>query len=399
MTTLTTQLQVPHVQPDGPGVVDAFGDQLSLRFLLAILSSRVKLLFGVALIAALISTASAFLIPPEYTSEAVILTPQQAQPSLSALAQVAGISPGLGLSGLSLLSGFGLRNPSDIYVGILESRTIADSLITRFHLKEVYDDKYTQVARKHLARRTSIKAGKDTLIRIQVQDRDPKRAAQLANAYVDELFSRNTTVALTEASQRRVFFEQQIAKEKELLANSEDALRDTQQFTGLVEPSGQGEALIRSAAQLRVEILTREAQISGMRTIMADDNSRVQAALRELSALRAELAKLENGAQAAGNPEVPVDKLPQAALQYVRKYREVKYHEGLFEALSKQYEAARLDEAKAAPLIQIVDTAVVPEKKSWPPRLLIILGTVFVSVFIACLCVFLDRSPADGRQE
>jgi uncharacterized protein involved in exopolysaccharide biosynthesis len=394
---LTTQLQIPQVQPEGPGLVDAFGDQLSLRFLLTALSTRVKLLFRVALIAALVSTATAFLIPAEYTSEAVILTPQQAQPSLSALAQVAGVGPGIGLSGLSLLSGFGLRNPSDIYVGILESRTIADSLITRFHLKGVYDDKYTQVARKHLARRTSIKAGKDTLIRIQVQDRDPKRAAQLANAYVDELFARNTTVALTEASQRRVFFEQQIAKEKELLAKAEDALRDTQQFTGLVEPSGQGEALIRSAAQLRVEILSREAQISGMRTIMADDNSRVQAAVRELSALRAELAKLENGAQAVGNPEVPVGKLPQAALQYVRKYRDVRYHEGLFEALSKQYEAARLDEAKAAPLIQIVDTAVVPEKKSWPPRFLIILGTVFVCVFIACLWVFLDRSPADRR--
>jgi uncharacterized protein involved in exopolysaccharide biosynthesis len=300
------------------------------------------------------------------------------------------------LSALGLLSGFGIRNPSDIYVGILESRTIADSLITRFHLKDAYGDRYMQLARKHLAKRTRIKAGKDTLIHVQVEDRDPRRAAQLANAYVDELFLRNTKVALTEASQRRLFFEQEVAKEKEVLAKAEDALRETQQFTGLVEPTGQAEALIRSASQLHAEILSREAELAGMRTFIADDNPRLQAVSRELSALRSELAKLENGAQIPGTPEVPVGKLPQAGLQYLRKYRDVKYHEALYEILAKQYEAARLDEAKAAPVIQIVDTAVVPERKSWPPRTIIVLIGTMLAGLVACVWILInDRERID----
>ncbi len=354
-------------------------DEISFAELFSTLSARKRTIVWAVLITAVVSTAIAFLIPAEYTAEAVILTPQQVQPSLSAMAQLAGAGPGL--AGLSLLSGFGVRNPSDLYVGILESRTIADALIRRFNLKQVYSDKYVERARKHLGRRTSIKAGKDTLIYIQVDDRDPKRAAQLANAYVDELFSRNTTVALTDASQRRLFFEGQLAKEKELLAAAEIALRDTQQVTGLVVPSGQAEALIRSASQLNAEILTREAQLAGMRTYVADDNPRFQTVRRELGALRSELANLESGEHVAGTPEVPVGKLPQAGLEYLRKYRDVKYHESLYEALAKQYEAARLDEAKAAPMIQVIDSAVVPERKSWPPRLLI----VFISSMLAAL--------------
>jgi uncharacterized protein involved in exopolysaccharide biosynthesis len=356
-----------------PALSYEHSDEISFTDLFTTIVSRRWTVIWSVLATALISTAIAFLMPAEYTAEAVILTPQQAQPSLSAMAQLAGAGAGAGLSGLSLLTGFGLHNPSDLYVGILESRTIADALITRFNLKQVYSDQYVQRARKHLARRTNIKAGKDTLIHIQVDDRDPKRAAQLANAYVEELSSRNTTVALTEASQRRLFFEGQLAKEKELLAASEVALRDTQQFTGLVVPTGQAEALVRSASQLNAEIFSREAQLAGMQTYVADDNPRFQAVKKELGALRSELAKLESGEHVAGSPEVPVGKLPQAGLEYLRKYRDVKYHEGLYEALAKQYEAARLDEAKAAPLVQVIDNAVVPERKSWPPRLLIVL--------------------------
>lgn len=367
--------------------------EISFADIFATLSGHARTIFWTMSITALVSTVVAFLIPVEYTAEAVILTPEHAESSLSAMAQLAGVGPGMGLSGLSLLSGFGLRNPSDLYVGILESRTIADALINRFQLKKVYNDKYLQRARKHLARRTTIKAGKDTLIHIQVDDRDPTRAAKLANAYVEELSLRNTTVALTEASQRRLFFEQQLTKEKKLLAAAEVALRDTQQFTGLVVPSGQAEALIRSASQLHAEIMSREAQLAGMRSYVADDNPRLQMVNHELAALRSELAKLETGDHVAGTPEVPVGNLPQAGLQYLRKYRDVKYHEGLYEALSKQYEAARLDEAKAAPLVQVIDNAVVPERKSWPPRTLIILISTVLAALISSLWILVGSKP------
>src|SRR5579875_3073040 len=210
--------------------------EISFREICALVSATRRMLTWTVLLAVSISTAIAFLIPAEYTAQAVILTPQQAEPSLSTMVQLAGGAANL--SGLSLLSGLGLRNPSDLYVGILESRTIADALIARFNLKEVYSDEDLQRARKHLARRTTIKASKDTLIHVEVDDRNPKRAAQLANAYVEELSSRNTTVALTEASQRRLFFEEQVAKEKDLLAAAENALRNTEQVTGLVVPTG-----------------------------------------------------------------------------------------------------------------------------------------------------------------
>ena len=341
-----------------------------------------------------LAIVTAFLIPVKYSAEAVILTPQAAQPSLSAMAQLAGVGGGAGLSGLSLLSGFGLRNTADLYVGILQSRTIADSIISRFRLKETYHSRDLYAARKRLARNTTIKAGRDTLIHINVDDHDPRLSAELANAYVDELSRQNTTVALTEASQRRLFFEQQLAKEKDALANAEVAMRDTQQNTGLVAPTGQAEAMIRSASQLHAEILSKQAQIAGMSSYVADENPKFQGVQRELGALQKELNNLELGSHIAGTPEVPVGELPQAGLQYVRKYRDVKYHEGLYEILAKQYEAARLDEAKSAPLVQVIDRAVVPERKSWPPRTLLVTMVTLGAAALASFWVLLTMQSS-----
>jgi tyrosine-protein kinase Etk/Wzc len=345
-----------------------------------------------------LSMAVAFLVPPEYSAEAVIFTPQQSQPSLSAMAQLAGVGGGGGLSGLSLLSGFGLHNSADLYIGILESRTIADRLITKFDLKHIYDVKDFYLARKHLAKNTSIKSGKDTLIRIKVQDRDAKRSAEIANAYVEELSSQNANVALTEATQRRLFFEGQLVKEKNLLADAEVGMRDTQVNTGLVSLGGQPEALLRSVAQLRAEIMGRQAQLKGMQTYVADDNPRLKMVQSELGALQSELSQLEKGAHVAGTPEVPVGQLPQAGLEFVRKYRDLKYHEALYEILAKQYEAARLDEAKAGGVVQIIDRAVVPERKSWPPRAIWVLVTTGFTMFAACFWLLAksnsQRQPA-----
>jgi tyrosine-protein kinase Etk/Wzc len=278
------------------------------------------------------------------------------------------------------LSAFGLRNPSDLYVGILESRTIADFLIDRFHLLQVYGYKTKQQARKRLKKNTTIRAGKDTLIHILVQDRDPQRAAAMANTYLEQLGLRNSRAALSEASHRRSFFESQLLKEKDLLADAEVALKNTQQKTGLLVPTQQAEVMLRSAAQLHTEILTREAQLSAMKTYVSDQNPRYQAVQKQLATLQSELASLQKGDQ-SDDSDLPVRKLPQAGLEYLRKYREVKYHELLYEALAKQFEAARLDEARTAPSLQIVDSAVTPERKSWPPRALIVAGSSFLALF------------------
>jgi uncharacterized protein involved in exopolysaccharide biosynthesis len=355
--------------------------EISIRDICNALKRRKSRIGLAAAVSAVLASAVAFLIPKTFTSEAMILTPQQSQPSFSAMAQLTGLgSGGAGLSSLGLLSGLGLRSPADLFVGILQSRTIADSLIEKFNLKQVYGVEDFFAARKRLKRNTTIKTGRDTLIHVEVEDRDPRRAAGLANAYIDELADQNSRVALTDASQRRLFYEGQLAREKDALADAEITLRDTQKSTGLVAPTGQADSLIRAVSQLHAEILGRQAQLEAMKSFAADTNPRFQIVKREVGALQAELDKLERGNHIPGTPEVSTGQLPDAGLQYLRKYRDVKYHETLFEILAKQYEAARLDEAKSAPMLQVIDRAVPPERKSWPPRTIIIAGSVLLTV-------------------
>lgn len=365
--------------------------ELTFEAMRSLLSRKRRQLLRVILISAAASTILAYLIPVKYTAEAVILTPQRAESSISSLLQLGSGSAAGGLSALSLLYGFG-RNPSDLYIGILKSRTIADALIKEFDLKRVYGVKDFYRARKYLARNTTIEAGKDTLIHIQVEDRDPRRSADLANAYVSELSLENSEVALSEAKQRRIFFEQQLAKEKDALGDAEIAMRDTQQLTGLIQPGGQADVLLRSTARLHAEILELQAEMAGMSTYATDANPRYLTLKSELSALQAELSKLQTGPHAKGTPEVPFGKLPEASLEYLRRYRNVKYHETLYEILAKEYEAARLDEAKAAPRVEVVDRAVPPEHKSWPPRTIIVLLTTILVTLIAVSYFFTRKS-------
>ncbi|HEY6987483.1 MAG TPA: Wzz/FepE/Etk N-terminal domain-containing protein [Bryobacteraceae bacterium] len=365
---------------------------VSLVELFRLLYRRRMQVLRVCGITAAVATIAVFLWPVSYTAEAVILTPQQAQSSLSSfLGPLAGLSPAAGVSGLGLLSGLGLRNPADLYIGVLESRTVADALITRFKLKDVYSVADYTRARKKLARNTRIESGKDSLIHIKVDDHNAARAAKLANAYVDELAGSNSRLALTEAGQRRLFYEAQLKKEKDELADAEVGLRNTQQATGLMVPGGQAEALLRVGAQLHAEILSRETQLAAMKTFAADDNPRLQIVKRELSVLQAQLNELERGDYKAGTLELPTGQFPEASLKYLRAVRELKYHETLFEVLSRQYEAARLDEAKSGAPIQIVDRALTPERKSWPPRTLLVLAAVTAAFLIFAFWMLLEE--------
>jgi uncharacterized protein involved in exopolysaccharide biosynthesis len=370
--------------------------EISLLDLLRVLGRRKRIIAGAGLIAAGLTAVAAFLWPPTYTAEAVILPPQ---PEQSSQAMMMGSFAGLGnlggLAGLGAASAL-LRNPAELYIGILKSRTVAESLIAKFRLPDVYGKGSLTGTRKALERHTTITAGRDSLIRIRVDDRDRTRAAELANAYVDELQSRNSGLALTSASQRRLFFERQLAEEKNALADAEVALKKAQQGSGLVFPQGQSEALIRSIAQLRAEIAGREVQLQSMRAYAAPGNPQLQMVERETTAFREQLDKLERGA-----PEglaVPARKLPEASLDYVRKLREVKYHELLFEILSRQYEAARIDEVRMAPLVQVVDAAVVPDRKSWPPRTLFTVAAGCLGALGACVVVLVRQRPAGAHR-
>jgi uncharacterized protein involved in exopolysaccharide biosynthesis len=371
-------------------------DEISLMELWLGIRRHLRPIGMITLLVTTITAAGVFLWPPSYTAEAVILPPQQQQSSLTAMA--AGAIGG-GLSGVA--SGLGIKTPGDLYVGLFKSRTIAENIVKKFGLQQIYGEKKLSDARKILARNTTFSSGKDTLIYVSVEDRDPKRAADIANSYVDELFQQNTRLALTEASQRRLFFEQQLLQEKNALADAEVALKNIETSTGLVVPTGQAEALIRMGTQLRAEIASREVKLQALRTYATDQNPQVQVIEREIQTLQGQLGQLEaTGEHNRGGMAIPAGKLPEASLQYIRKMRDVKYHETLFELLAKQYEAARIDEAKSAPIVQVVDRADTPDKRSWPPRgLIIVLGVIAGAVGATAYYLVADSWRIFGQRE
>ncbi|HEX8985531.1 MAG TPA: Wzz/FepE/Etk N-terminal domain-containing protein [Bryobacteraceae bacterium] len=375
-----------------PGEIDFWREpEVSLLDALAVLARRRRLIAGVTLAAMALTATVVLLMRPSYTAEAVILPPV---PDQSSQAMMLGPLTGLGgLAGGSLGLSSGLfRNPAELYVGVLKGRTIADSLIARFHLQQIYGTANLTATRKRLARQTDVSVGKDSLIHIRVDDHDRALSAGIANAYVEELHKRNSNLAINSASQRRLFFQQQLAVEKDAVADAEIALKNTQQSSGLLFPTGQSEVAIRSIAQLRAEIAAREVQRESMRAYATDDHPQVRLLEREIAALREQLGRLDTGNGERGALALPATKLPDAGLAYIRKLRDLRYHEALYEILAKQYEAARIDEAKLAPVIQVIDSAVVPDTKSWPPRTLFVLGSGCLALLCACAFV-LVRSP------
>ncbi len=358
---------------------------------LLILSEARRTIAICMLVFVVLGVAISLLVKPTFSAVSLILPPQQGQSLATMMGQ---LSAFMSLTGGGI-GGSQLKTPVDMYVGMLGSRTIADHLISRFHLQELYKTRKMEDTRLVLQSNTRFLAGKDGLIHIIVEDHDPNRASEMANAYVDELYALNSHLATTEAAQRRVFFDQELADEKGALAIAENDLKQTAERTGVIQLGGQAESIIRSLAVLRAEIASREVQINSMRMFATDQNPVAIRAQEEINSLRNQLAKLERDPR---NPEltstfgISAGRVPAVALEYARKLREVKYHETLFELLAKQYEAARIDEAKAAPIIQVVDRAVPPDKKSGPHRALIVLGCGFIGFCIGYLGAAITRA-------
>jgi uncharacterized protein involved in exopolysaccharide biosynthesis len=334
---------------------------------------------------ALVSVAAAFLLPKWYTASARILPPQQSQSLASSfLSQFGGVSSLAAVAGKDL----GLKNPNDLYVSMLKSRTVADALVQRFKLQAVYGKDLLSDARKKLEKCSDISDTRDGLIRIAVQDRDPKRAAAMANEYVDQLRRMTAGLALTEAAQRRLFFDLQLQKAKESLAVAEQSLRETQQRTGLIQLDSQAKAIIESVASVRGQIAAKELALRSMRTYATDQNAGVVLAQQELAAMRQQLSKLERQQNAgSGDLHIPTNQIPEVGLEYLRALREVKYNETIFELLAKQYEIAKVDEAKQGSVIQVIDSAIVPDRHSWPTRWLLVLVSTIVGLLGSVLFV------------
>jgi uncharacterized protein involved in exopolysaccharide biosynthesis len=236
----------------------------------------------------------------------------------------------------------------------------------------VYSTRLGSRCREALASRTEISASKQGVISIRVRDRDPVRAAALANAYVEELFHFNQTLAIGEAAQRRLFFENQLEISRVRLRDSEDALNDTQKTTGIIQLDAQGKIYTAAAAQIRGMIASKETELSLLQNSHTPGNAEMQKLKSVIGTLNRRLQRLETNYQPADS-QITTSRMADTSLEYLRKFREVKYDEAVFEALAKQLEAARIDEARSAALIQVIDRAEAPDHKSSPSRALITL--------------------------
>ncbi|KGF81367.1 lipopolysaccharide biosynthesis protein [Massilia sp. JS1662] len=356
-------------------------DEIALMDILIAMAKHKKMLVAVPVVAALISAAATFFMPNVYQATARLMPPQQAQSA------AVGLMAQLGSIG-SLATGLsGLKNPNDLYVAMLNSRTIADKLIAKYDLKRVYEVDSLEKTRKALAGDTHISAGKDGLITINVESTDKTLVAKLANGYISELSALTRVLAVGEASQRRLFFERQLQGAKNDLARAEIALKSGLDERGVVSVDSESRAIVETIARVRAQVSAKEIQLRSMQAFVTPTNPAYRKAEEELFSLRDQLSKLENGrgGAAAGDGATPVGNTPgKAGLQNIQALRDVKYYQMLYEILAKQYEAARLDEAKDFANIQVLDAAIDPERKAKPKRTFIVLG-VGVAAFVLTL--------------
>lgn len=310
--------------------------------------------------AALIGYGATYLIKPTFRATTTFLPPQQQQSGIaSALASLGAVA---GLAG-----GGAIKSPADEYVSLMQSVTVGDRLIDRFKLMQVYDVRYREQARKALAKASTIVAGKkDGLITVEVEDHDPERAAAIANQYVDELRRLTSTLAVSEAQQRRMFFETQLEDTKRKLTQAQIALQSSGFNPGALKTAPQAAA--DTYAKARAELAAAEVRLQTLRSSLTDNSPQVLQASANAAALREQVRQLEQSDP--DNAKGP---------DYITKYREFKYQETLFDLLAKQYESAKFDEAREGALIQVVDTAKPPERKVKPQRVIDGVVTGFVA--------------------
>jgi uncharacterized protein involved in exopolysaccharide biosynthesis len=352
-----------HVRAPNQSLSTSDADEISLVEIILTLKRNTRLLLLGPLAVAVVTLGITFLIPPTFTASAQIMSPQQQSGAAALLGSMTGLS--------SLAGAAGLKNPADQWVGLLRSRTVADGLIERFKLKDYYEKEFMFQTRAKLEDSSKITAGKDGLIDIQVTDRDPKLSADIANAYIEELQKLTKTLAVSEAAQRRVFFEEQLNETKNKLIQAETVLRASGVNTSTLKINP--DSAVASVAQLQAQIAAAQVSLSVMRESMTSDSPAVRQANAELAALRAQLRQAEqidkSAAEGAGG-------------SYVQSFREFKYYETLFELMARQYELAKADEAKDGALIQVVDAAETPEWKSAPKRGLITALSYLIAVFL-----------------
>jgi len=377
-----------HTQPSAMPMGDE--DEISLLDLATALGEEKATLFAIPLITTLVAVVVSLLMTPIFTAKTVVMPPQQQQSgAAAALASLGGLA---GLAGLG--GGGGLKSQDEMYVAFLGSEGLQNRIIAELKLQERYEAKTLSDTRKALKEQMRISSDKKSgLLNIEADDKDPAFAAELANRHVVELRAMLGRLAVTEAQQRRVFYEQQIQQTQDKLALAEVAFRAAKEKSGMQVTSVLAETGVRASAELRGQIASREVQLQAMSRFATAQNPETQRIASELAALRSQLNKTEQG---SGESKAAASPLHQEA---VKSFRDVKVQEAMLEVLIRQYELARVDEAKEGPLIQQVDVAMPAERKSKPKRAVIVLVAAFAGLFLGVLVAFVRRALKKAQSD
>ncbi len=361
-------------------VAEQMDDEISLIDLAIALGEEKKTLFVIPAITTTVAIVVSLLMTPIFTAKTVMMPPQQQQSgAASALASLGGLA---GLAGAAA----GIKSPDEMYIAFMQSETLQNAVIKKLDLQERYNAKTLVDTRNSLKSAVKIAADKKVgLITIEADDKDPEFAAKLANIYVEELRTLMGRLAVTDAQQRRVFFEQAIGKTQSELADAEASFRAAKEKSGMQVTAVIAESGVRASAELRGQIAAKEVQMQAISRFATPQNPDLQRLASELAALRSQLGKIEQGSGAD-------DKISPIQQLAVKAFRDIKAREAMVGVLVAQYETARVDEAREGPLIQQVDVASPPELKSKPKRAIIVLVSAFVGLFLGVLVAFVRRA-------
>jgi uncharacterized protein involved in exopolysaccharide biosynthesis len=400
-----------HLQPEVP-----LGDSREWQ------AERLRLLWGrrqffvrVAGIALVASTIIAFLIPKQYTSTAQLMPPDSQ--STSGMAMMAGFvakgGGGLGSAASDLL---GMKSTGALFIGVLRSQTSQDRLVQQFDLKRVYGTSLVTDARMKLDQNTSVSEDrKSGIITVSVTDRNPQRAAALTSAYVDELNSLVAELSTSAAYRERVFLEERLKFVKQDLDDASNQLAQFSSKNNTIDIQDEGKAIVEAAANLAGQMIAAQSQLEGLRQIYTDNNPRVQSLNARVAELRKQLQKIggtgrentKDGVsgteQSSEMPYPSIRNLPLLGVKYADHYRHAKIQETVYELLTEQYELAKVQEAKETPSVKVLDAALIPEKKSSPHRLEIMLLGTFLAVSLSVVWVlgsaqWEEVDPQDPRK-
>ncbi|WP_298271272.1 GNVR domain-containing protein [Geobacter sp.] len=368
-------------------------EEINLLELLQVIVRRKRFIASLCSAVAVVAVIYSLTLPNIYSASAKILPPQkESGGGLSALLGQAGALAGL--AGGS----FGLGGGADLYIGILKSRSVADAIIKKLDLARELKTKTPDETRNALQGMVKVQAGKDGIITITADNKDPRRAAQLANAFVEELGRRSVELNLSRAGTERVFLEKRLDVVKGDLKRAEDDLKAFQERNKAFKVDAQATATIEGVAKLKAEIVAREVQLASLKSYQTEENPEVRAVEAALAKLRGQMGAM-TGDGRSGDGILSAGSVPSLGLQYVRLMREVKTQEAIFEQLTKQYEVAKLSEAKDSSSLQVLDEAVVPQKKSKPKRALIVILATVTAFFVSIFTVFLQEYFAKMGEE